>query len=347
MAQQPPLLKFSPPLVNSSNPWATTLDDLQKLYACPSTGAVTTRTALLGKGFPQDPSEHDFVFLNSLTHQSSKSADSSGNASLNSFGYSPLPLDQYLGFIKTIAKEQSHLGEGPAKGFIVSVTGDPGEVASCYRLIATTQKDIQLPLAMEINLSCPNIPGKTPPAYSSAELIKYIDALAPILVEEGLSRIPFGFKTPPYTHSQQFKELITALVGDPRAPEHPESPVSFISATNTLGNCLVLDEVQGGAGVVPSSLEFTAALPGVGLGGLAGAPLHPLALGNVSTLHRLLDEAGLGHIQILGIGGVLDAAGYKRMRHAGASMVGVGTGLGLKGTDIFKQIDEQLGGQWE
>ena len=74
----------------------------------------------------------------------------------------------------------------------------------------------------------------------------------------------------------------------------------------------------------------------------------PLALGNVATLRRMLDEgrAELGHIQIIGIGGVLDGAGYRRMRAAGAHIVGVGTGLGLKGLKIFDEIENDLEGRW-
>ncbi len=53
----------------------------------------------------------------------------------------------------------------------------------------------------------------------------------------------------------------------------------------------------------------------------------------------------LDHIQIVGIGGVLDAKRIQtRMRAAGAAVVGVGTGLGLQGPGIFAEIEKQLGG---
>ena len=74
----------------------------------------------------------------------------------------------------------------------------------------------------------------------------------------------------------------------------------------------------------------------------------PLALGNVATLRRMLDDRKqkLGHIRIIGIGGVLDEAGYRRMRAAGASFVGIGTGLGLKGVQIFDEVGKALAGRW-
>jgi dihydroorotate dehydrogenase (fumarate) len=171
MASVPPPLKISPPLINSSNPWATTLEDLRALYACASTGAVTTRTSLI-TGFDHDPSRHQYVFLDPATHNVSRDPDPAQagimqNTSLNSLGYSPLTLETYLSFIKTISDEQA---VPSTKGFIVSVTGGPEEVAESYRLVAAAQRDVGFPLAVEVNLSCPNNPDKPPPAYSGAAL---------------------------------------------------------------------------------------------------------------------------------------------------------------------------------
>ena len=53
---------FAPPLLNSASPWATTNEDLQALYDCPYTGAVTVRTSLLG-GFNHDDTIHQYAFL--------------------------------------------------------------------------------------------------------------------------------------------------------------------------------------------------------------------------------------------------------------------------------------------
>lgn len=62
----------------------------------------------------------------------------------------------------------------------------------------------------------------------------------------------------------------------------------------------------------------------------------------------MLDERKdtLGHIPIIGIGGVLDIDGYRRMKAVGAWAVGIGTGLGLKGLQVFEQIDKAQGGNW-
>jgi dihydroorotate dehydrogenase (fumarate) len=342
MSSLPPVININPPLVNSSNPWATSLEDLRALYSCSSTGAVTTRTSLI-HGFAHDPEKHYYVFLDPASHQTSRESDPKQtglayNASLNSLGYSPIPLETYLGFIKTICAEQPAT---PTKGFLVSVTGSPSEVAESYILVARTQKDVTVPLAVEINLSCPNIPNSPPPAYSGESLYTYLTALKDMIAASpDLPRVPFGLKTPPYTHSTEYHVLIDALVRSAAGSPGGVCPVSFITATNTLGSCLAFSSDDSAPG--------TFALPGPGTGGMAGVPLHPLALGNVATIRRTLDEhpVELGHIRIVGIGGVLDSAGYARMKAVGAAVVGVGTGLGLKGLDVFKEIENGIGGEW-
>lgn len=290
-------------------------------------------------GFDHDDNKHQYVFFNGTSHGdvtyiSSLSGPAPQNASLNSLGYSPLRLNQYLDMVKTIAhKEQSPR----RKWFLISVTGTPEEVAISYTQILDVQRGLPLssfPLAMEINLSCPNIPGKPPPAYSGPALAQYLAAVFRAVRRGddlyGL-RIAVGLKTPPYTHAGQYEMLTSALL-DLAATNSGVCPISFITATNTLGSCLVVEPDAAGG--------FDLALPEPGLGGMAGAPLHPLALGNVSMLSKMLDDnrAKLGHIRIVGVGGVSDAAGYRRMKAAGAAAVGVGTALGLKGIKVFDEI---------
>ncbi|KAI0540510.1 hypothetical protein GGR58DRAFT_460754 [Xylaria digitata] len=337
----PPRLDIEPPLFNSANPWATTLEHLRDLYACASTGAVTTRTALLRHGFPHDDTVHRFRFFEAGTHRVVDGGV--GDASLNTLGYSPIPLDEYLGFIRKIDEEWEGRREGEGEGaskrrkpFIVSVTGSPDEVAECYRRIALCVWDVSMPLAMEVNLSCPNIPGKPPPAYDAEALKAYVRAVAPRAAGlAGAAAVPWGLKTPPYTHAGQFEMFVSAL--KECAGDGGVAPLSFVTATNTLGSCLLFDGDDDGVGA-----------PALGPGGVAGAPLHPLALGNVAALRRLLDDAPqTRHVQVLGIGGVADAAGYRRMRRVGADAVGVGTALGIKGLQVFKEIEEELGGVWE
>lgn len=348
---KPPVLDIEPPLLNSACPWATSLEDLQALYLCESTGAVTTRTSML-HGFPHDDNLHQHVFFNGSDHGSVTPVSSlrdpmPQNASLNSLGYSPEPLAQYLEWIKTISRQA--VENLRRKWFIVSVTGTPEEVATSYAHILAAQRDVPLssfPLAMEVNLSCPNIPGKPPPAYGGPELGRYLAAVLGA-VESGRAahnglRMPVGLKTPPYTYAGQYQMLAAELLklAAAAANHGGACPVSFLTATNTLGSCLVVEPHEQG--------RFERALPAPGIGGLAGAPLHPLALGNVAALREVLDShrAELGHVRIIGVGGVADRAGYRRMRAAGADAVALATALGLKWVAVFDEIYKDVEKVW-
>lgn len=384
-------LMINPPLLNSANPWCTTLEELQELYNCPFTGAVTTRTSLLN-GFPHDSNIHQYTFFNPTTHSASPdnanaSADQTG--SLNTLGYSPILLGEYLKFIKTISDRtrearsfasstsppSPNLPSSPTiKPFIISVTGSIDEVLQCYRLITAHQQNVLMPLAMEINLSCPNIPNTPPLAYHTDQLAEYLIALKAEIATQLLSQppsqqqelaaaqVPIGIKTPPYTHADQYHTLTNALLASAVAsPSTVSTPVSFITATNTLGSALLLSprlEAPSSPTLTTTTSSSTpsAVLPrevlhstlnsatGTGIGGMAGAPLHPLALGNVYTIKgELFRHTELEAIQIIGVGGVEDAEGFRRMRAVGAAAVGVGTALGRKGIRVFEEIAEALG----
>ena len=318
----PPPLRFHPPLLNTACPWATTEDDIRALLCCPSTGAVTTRTSLLD-GFAHDDAVHRYTFIDSsggaLVSADDGAAESKAVGSVNSLGYSPIPLDGYIAILQRLSS--SVPATVTRKTIIISVTGEPGAVAKCYTQISLAAQSLPFPLAMEVNLSCPNIPGSPPPAYNYPFLATYLAALPsdPVL--------PVGIKLPPFTYAAQFTSLVETL----QLRSHA-SRVSFITATNTLGSCLVFDG-DVGDGVGKEMLQ----------GGMAGAPLHLLALGNVKTLRRLLDQTDeLRHVVIIGVGGVSDGAGYRRMRRAGATSVGLATGLGSKGVRVFENIERDV-----
>jgi dihydroorotate dehydrogenase (fumarate) len=148
--------------------------------------------------------------------------------------------------------------------------------------------------------------------------------------------------------------MVDALVKSAKAePTEIPCPVSFITATNTLGSSLLLTPTLESSLPPPTSPGGSKSwevyhhtlnsATGTGIGGLAGAPLHPLALGNVYTIKGLLFQySELEHIQIIGVGGVEDVDGYQRMRAVGAAAVGVGTALGRKGVRVFEEIGEGL-----
>lgn len=322
-------LTFNPPLLNTPCPWCSELDNLRELYACEYTGAVTTRTSML-EPYPHDWANNQYVLFDSTAQRVAEvnvqNATALQTSSLNTIGLSPNNLNVTKGFIRTISDE---LNTHSNKPFIISVFGSPDEVGDCYEQICALQTEVKMPLAMEINISCPNIPGKVSPAYSAEELLPYLNALQTTLekLNQGEKALPIGIKIPPFTYQNQYDELIKGLL---QAVENGENlPISFITSTNTLGSSLL---IQSDKSVLNSEV-------GTGVGGMAGTAIHALSLGNVYTLRQMLDkEPKLKPLQIIGVGGVNDKAGFERMKSVGADFVGLATALGVKGIGVFKEI---------
>ncbi|STY62703.1 dihydroorotate dehydrogenase [Mannheimia haemolytica] len=322
-------LTFSPPLLNAPCPWCSELENLRELYACEYTGAVTTRTSM-PQPYPHDWAKNQYVLFDSNAQKTAsvntQDATSLQTASLNTIGLSPNNLDTTISFVRTISNE---LTVPSSKPFIISVFGSPEEIGECYEKIVAFQAEVKMPLAMEINISCPNIPGKVSPAYSAEELLPYLNALQTTLekLNQGENALPIGIKIPPFTYQNQYDELMKGLL---QAIENGENlPIAFITSTNTLGSSLILN---AGKAVLNSEV-------GTGVGGMAGTAIHALSLGNVYTLRQMLDqEPKLKHLQIIGVGGVNDKAGFERMKSVGADFVGLATALGVKGIGVFKEI---------
>lgn len=335
-------LVISPPFMNSSSPAASEQNQLQELFDSPYTGAVTTRTATL-TGFTET-SEHTVAFTNESI------------SSVNSYGYSPRPLSAYIDYVDAIL---SNADETSTKPFIISITSSsPISLASMLDSIQglrTKLRDNEGTMSrvgIELNTSCPNIQGSPPPAYHLAELTPILDVLARYFRED--PTLVIGLKLPPYVYSTQFDDLLRGIATysrpDPSDESRRISPFAFLTSTNTLGQTLFFAEqavpLPGKAEADPTASEeevptpagFT--LPTV-TGGMAGEALHPLALGNVYTLRRLLDknqEISLREISIIGVGGVTTREAHVRMRRAGASVVACATILVRDGVAAFEKL---------
>ncbi|KAJ7642299.1 peptide N-acetyl-beta-D-glucosaminyl asparaginase amidase A-domain-containing protein [Mycena rosella] len=319
-------LSISPALVNASCAWASDLSQLQTLFNSPYTGAVITRTSTLG-GFAEDAS-HTVAFASSST------------SSLNSYGYSPHNLGQYLTWIESI------LSAAPPgvtrKPFIISTTASDASamratVAAVQALRATAPTFARI--GIEFNTSCPNIRGAAPTGYTFPGLAPLLAVLAEAWRAD--RTLTLGLKLPPYVYAAQFAAVLDALRGLSvvDADGVARNPIAYVACTNTLGNALLFaDQVEAGAQA--GSAAATAFAVPTALGGLAGDALHALALGNVYSFARLLEAeppaSGLRDIVIVGIGGVTSAAAAARMRTAGATVVGSATLFGKEGVYAFK-----------
>jgi dihydroorotate dehydrogenase (fumarate) len=198
-------------------------------------------------------------------------------------------------------------------------------------------------IGIELNTSCPNIKGSPPPAYHMPSLTPILDVLARYFWDD--PTLVIGLKLPPYVYSTQFDELLQGIATYSRPNPSDElrrlNPFAFFTSTNTLGQTLFFAEqaaplLPTEAVAVPNGFALPTAL-----GGMAGEALHPLALGNVYTLRRLLDtheETSLREISIIGAGGVTTRAAHFRMRRAGASVVACATILVREGVGVFEEL---------
>ncbi|KAJ7255883.1 hypothetical protein B0H12DRAFT_1113281 [Mycena haematopus] len=315
-------LKVSPGLVNASCAWASDLGQLQALFDSPDTGAVITRTTTIG-GFREDDT-HTVAFASSST------------TSLNSYGYSPHRLFQYLSWIESILRAAP---TPKLKPFIISITASHPEV------MQSTIGAIQAlrgrgpafaDIGIEFNTSCPNIRDSAPSGYAFANLVPLLSVLADAWRAD--TSLTLGLKLPPYVHAGQFAEVLDTLRQFSASVDgHARNPIAYIACTNTLGNALLFAEQT----ISAESEDRVFAVP-TALGGIAGDVLHALALGNVYSFARLLEAedpvSGLKKLVIIGIGGVTSAEAAARMRKAGASIVGSATLFGKEGVRAFKII---------
>ena len=186
-----------------------------------------------------------------------------------------------------------------------------------------------------------------------ASLTPMLDVLARYFRED--PTLVIGLKLPPYVYSTQFDDLLRGIAtysqSDPSGELRRITPFAFLTATNTLGQTLFFAEqatpLHGKAETaaltaVPEEVSNPVgfALPTV-IGGMAGEALHPLALGNVYTLRRLLDkdkEISLREISIIGAGGVTTREAHVRMRRARASVVACATILIRNGVSVFEKL---------
>jgi len=342
---------IDPPVMNSSCLWASDLSDLRTLYDSPHTGAVTTRTATL-HGFSEDGS-HAHAFLHGSI------------SSINSYGYSPHPLSQYLAWVRILLTTPTAAGTKPKKPIIISITAStPPVLAQLVDEIqslraelrdghlssrpADVDADASAPdpsglIAVEINTSCPNIPGTPPPAYSLPQLFPFLDVLATAV--RGDPTLTLGLKLPPYPEPAKAAEVVRALGAytTQRTDGTPMSPWAFLTCTNTLGNALVFEEQVLRHDSVTRESQASAAvrqfaLPG-GRGGLGGDAIHALALGNVHAFAQALSESpdpALRDVRLIGVGGVTSPAAAARMRAAGADVLACATLLGREGVRAFE-----------
>lgn len=297
-------------LLNSPNPQATTKENLYAIASSSSTGAFTTRTAC--PNFEHDDAQHQWRPWGA--NNGFKAMPAGGNT-INCLGYSPHSFEYYGQAIQDV---QSLVQDKPA---FYSISGYAEEIAEMLRLAGERFADTADKILMEINLSCPNIPGKPPIAYDFEGMKEYLNtALA-----QGTHGLKVGVKLTPYFYDGQF--VVATEVLNSFYPR-----LSFVTCINTVGCGLVVDTGTE-APILGDATSGNASF-----GGLGGPAVHATALGNVRRMRQLLRP----EIDVVGCGGVNSGAAAFSHLLCGAQAVMVASALLIEGVDVFAKIELEL-----
>lgn len=169
------------------------------------------------------------------------------------------------------------------------------------------------PDLIEVNLSCPNIPGKPQIGYDPEASERIIKRVRPLIT------VPMGLKLPPY-----FDPAHHAMMGQVIG----RCGVDFLNMINSVGNGLVVDPEREAVVIKPKG----------GFGGLGGRIIKPVALANVRAFYKFFQ----GKIPIIGTGGVVDGVDAFEHFLCGASAVQVGTVLVEEGLEVFGRLETEL-----
>jgi len=171
--------------------------------------------------------------------------------------------------------------------------------------------------AVEVNLSCPNLAGKPQIAFdftTSKEILRDVKQLA--------GATPVGVKLPPYPDpifNKQMAEIVKEL------------NIDFLTCINSLPHCSFIDAKKE---------EFVIKNK---FGGLGGAYIKPIALGQIHRFYELLE----GKIPIIGCGGITNGSDIVEHFLAGASVVQVASQLMKEGPQVFERLEGEFRAELE
>ncbi|MEH0007918.1 MAG: dihydroorotate oxidase [Flavobacteriales bacterium] len=270
-------------LYNASGARCTTGAELDALAGA-HTGAVLAKSTTVAyrKGNPE-PRYRDIPF-----------------GSINSMGLPNLGVDFYLNYAEGFSGE---------KPLFLSVAGLTS--AENCALLKRIQNAAGV-TAVELNLSCPNIPGKPQTGYDFEQTERLLQSVFEFYDK------PLGVKLPPYFDRAHFDQMAAVL---------NRFPLAFVTCINSMGNGLHIDVRR----------ETPSLKPKGGFGGIGGLYAKPTALANVNRFYKLLDD-----IPIIGCGGVQTGTDVFEHILCGARAVQVGTCLMKEGTSCFTRLAGEL-----
>jgi dihydroorotate dehydrogenase (fumarate) len=270
--------------MNASGALCVTRDELEALGKS-GTGAIVTKSMTI-ESRQGNPTPRYYEFP---------------GGSINSMGLPNLGYRAYAELIPYLKRF--------GKPVIASVAGLAEEdFPTIAEAINAAQPDL-----IEVNLSCPNIPGKPQIGYdpeTSERVLKKVRRLI---------TVPMGVKLPPY-FDPAHHEAMGKVVG--------RCGVDFLNMINSVGNGLVVDPEE----------ETVVIKPKGGFGGLGGRLIKPVALANVRAFHKFFE----GKIPIIGTGGIVEGIDVFEHFLCGASAVQIGTVLVEEGLNVFGRLEAEL-----
>jgi len=182
-------------------------------------------------------------------------------------------------------------------------------------VFATTVKDFRKlvsetaelkPYAIEINLSCPNVEGEfgqmiSNKSDSSQQVIKG--------VKKEAGKVPLIAKLTP--NVDPISEIAKAC---------ESAGADAIAAINTIAPSMIID------------INKRKPILGMKKGGLSGPGIKPVAIAKIYEIYEAVK------IPIIGMGGVEKWQDVVEMMMAGATLVGVGSAVYLRGYKIYREI---------
>lgn len=276
--------KFSNCLMNASGVKCMTLEELSNMKNSGSGTWITKSCTLSPREGNPSPRYVDLKL-----------------GSINSMGLPNLGFEFYLDYVLNEHKEGND-------NLFFSVAGLTLE-DNIEMLNQIEKSDFQG--LVELNLSCPNIPGKPQTGYDFERTEEVLNKVFSFYTK------PLGVKLPPYFDMVHF-EMVADILNI--------YPIQFVTCINSIGNALYIED------------ESVVIKPKGGFGGIGGTYVKPTALANVRMFYKLLRK----DISIIGCGGVETGRDVFEHILCGASMVQVGTQLMKDDTKIFSKLSYEL-----
>jgi len=301
-------IKFESIIFNASGPKCTTKEELMNIDNSKS-AIVLTKSATLNKRLGNEsPRYYDNKF-----------------GSINSMGLPNNGINYYI-----------NVGNDITKPYFISICGlNINENLLIIEQIIGSLCNNKIN-GLEINLSCPNIIGKTQLAYDFKELNTYLSSISDIIANklknllkngnsdylDKLLNLVIGVKLPPYFEIEHFK-IVGSILSN--------YPINFVTCINSIGNGLIIDYLT----------ESTTIKPKKGCGGIGGSYVKPTGLSNVWNFYNVFKELN-SNIKIIGCGGISSGIDAFEYLLCGADMLQIGTQFYKEDVDCFERIENEL-----